>query len=62
MALHAFYHCPQVRPLWDYAGELTARISFKKLMLIDRVYACDSVSPPYSGVKQMVFLMLLATA
>lgn len=26
-ALHTFYHCPRVRPLWDHVSELTARIA-----------------------------------
>ncbi|CAE1313253.1 unnamed protein product [Acanthosepion pharaonis] len=61
-AAHAFYHCPQVRPLWDHVGELTARLAPEQLVSIDRAYACDNVSPPYSGMKRMVFLTLMATA
>lgn len=49
-------------PPLDFVGELLVRIAPKKLVLIDRKYASDNVSHPYSGVKRIVFLSLLATA
>lgn len=41
-ASHAFYHCPQVHPLWDHVGELMACLAPEKLVLIDCAYACVS--------------------
>lgn len=45
-AVHAFY---QSSASWQ-------------LVSIDLAYACDNVSPPWSRVKRVVFLMLLAVA
>lgn len=59
---HAFYYCPPVRFFWDYVGELSARIAPEKIVFNDLAYSYDNVSPPYSVVKCMVFLKLLALA
>lgn len=61
-ASYAFYHCPQVCPLWDHISKLTARIAPEKLVLIDHAYVCDNVSPLYSGVKRIMFLTVMAMA
>lgn len=61
-AVHAFYHCLPVNPFWDHVSELTARIDPEHIVPICLKYACENVSPPYSGVRQMVFLALLAEA
>lgn len=49
-----------MRLLWNHVGEVTARIAPEMLVLIDRAYACDIVSLPYSELKRMVFLSLTA--
>lgn len=61
-ASHAFDHTPRVHPLLEHVGNLTAHIALENLVLIDRAYACDDLLPPYSEVKRVVFLSLLATA
>lgn len=55
-ASHDFYNCPHVRSSWDYVGSLMARIAPDQLVSIDLAYACANVSPPFSGVKQIMFL------
>lgn len=59
---HIFFNCLLVRLFWDHVRELMACIGFEHLVFIDLVYICDSVSRPWSRVKQLVFLMLLAMA
>ena len=60
MALHAFYYCERVRPLWSHVEEWTARISPKQLVLLDVGYVIDNDVPPYKGDKRVVFLAILA--
>lgn len=36
------------------------RIASEKLMLIDHTYTCNNLSPLYSGVKQIMFLLAMA--
>lgn len=57
---HPFFYCPHVQPFWDHISELTNSIDPKHIVSIDLWYMCDNVSPPLPGMKQMVFLMLLA--
>lgn len=59
-AVHAFFHYPQVRRFWDHVGEFTACIYPEHLVPINLAYVCDNMSPPWSGVKRIVFLTLLA--
>lgn len=40
---------------------LRALIDVEHLVYIDLSYVCDNVSPPWSGVKSLVDLMLLAS-
>ena len=61
-ASHAFYHCPQVSPFWEFVGELTARIVPDKIVPMVPAFVLSNVSPPFSGVKRMVFFSLLAVA
>lgn len=62
IALHAFYHCPQVHRFWDYVGELTARFTPDQLVSINLTYICDNVLFLFSRVKSMVFFTLLPVA
>ena len=61
-AEHAFYYCERVRPFCDHAGEWTARIEPKQLVLLDFGYVVDNVLLPFQGEKRMVFLVILAVA
>lgn len=60
--VQAIYHSTQVRPFWDYFGELTVHIAPEHLVSIDLAYVCDNVSLPSSGMKRWVFLMMLDVA
>ena len=60
--LHAFYYCERVLPFWSHAGEWTARIDPKQLLLLDVGYVVDNVDPLYRGEKWVVFLAILAVA
>lgn len=59
---HAFYHRPQLRPFWDYVGDLTPRIDPKHFVPIGHAYVFNNVSPPLLEVKRIVFFMLLVVA
>ena len=61
-ALHAFYNCERVRPLWSHVEEWTAGISPRELAPLDVGYVVDNVSPPFQGEKCVVFLVILAVA
>lgn len=46
-------------------GTLSANyrhVSIRNILSIDMAYVCDNVSPPWSWVKRLVFLMLLTVA
>lgn len=52
-----------MRPFWDPAAELTARIDTNILCpLISHTHSCDNVFPLCSGVSRTVFLMLPSVA
>ena len=59
---HAFYSCERVRLFWDQAGDWTALIEPKQLVLLDVGYIVDNVLLPFQGEKSVVFLVILAVA
>ena len=61
-SLHAFYYCERVGPFWSHVEEWTARISPRKLVLLDVRYVLDNFDPPFQGEKRVVFLVILAVA
>ena len=59
-AVHAFYYCERIRPLWSHVGEWTARISATQLVLLGVGYVVDNVDPACRGEKRKAFLTILA--
>ena len=61
-ALHAFYYCEWIRPFWSHVEKWTARISSRKLVLLDVGYVMDNIDPPFQVEKRVMFLAILAVA
>ena len=61
-ALHAFYYCERIRPFWSHVEEWSARISPRKLVLLDVGYVVDNVDSLFQGEKRVVVFVILDVA